>query len=212
MNGIIADLVFSFVSSDEEEHRGYYSALTTGYFDEIATAFEGKEHSFSLMTKLGDDAEAVAARSYYSSQYDYDTVYFTSTLYPTAISVEGETRLRYSALSDITEGDVVSYIDEKNIDTLFVSASLLSFKPVSREIVKGIAKRKDTLKRVVVDTTLDYDILLLEELKDSLEALRDSGVAVSVVGEALSIDGVRGMSTSRRDEMLSGLTEQEGQE
>ena len=212
MNGIIADLVFSFVSSDEEEHRGYYSALTTGYFDEIATAFEGKEHSFSLMTKLGDDAEAVAARSYYSAQYDYDAVYFTSTLYPTAISVEGETRLRYSALSDITESDVVSYIDEKSIDTLFVSASLLSFKPVSREIVKGIVKRKDTLKRVVVDTTLDYDILLLEELKDSLEALRDSGVAVSVVGEALSIDGVRGMSILKRDEILSGLTEQEGQE
>ena len=210
MNGIIADLVFSFVSSDEEEHRGYYSALTTGYFDEIAVAFEEKEHSFSLMTKLGDDAEAVAARSYYSAQYDYDAVYFTSALYPTAISVEGETRLRYSALSDITEGDVVSYIDGKNIDTLFVSASLLSFKPVSREIVKGIVKRKDTLKRVVVDTTLDYDILLLEELKDSIEALRDSGISVSVVGEALAIDGVRGMSILKRDEILSGLTEQEG--
>ena len=91
-----------------------------------------------------------------------------------------------------------------------MSAALLSFKPVSREIVKGIVKRKDTLKRVVVDTTLDYDILLLEELKASIEALRDSGVSVSVVGEALAIDGVKGMSTSRRDEILSGLTEQEG--
>ena len=210
MNGIIADLVFSFVSSDEEEHRGYYSALTTGYFDEIATAFDNKEHSFSLMTKLGDDAEAVAARSYYSSRYDYDTVYFTSALYPTAISVEGETRLRYSSLSDITQDDVVSFIDEKNIDKLFVSASLLSFKPVSREIVKGIMKRKDKLGRVVIDTTLDYDILLLEELKASIEALRDSGISVSVVGEALAIDGVKGMSATKRDEILSGLTEQEG--
>ena len=210
MNGIIADLVFSFVSSDEEEHRGYYSALTTGYFDEIATAFDNKEHSFSLMTKLGDDAEAVAARSYYSSQYDYDTVYFTSALYPTAISVEGETRLRYSSLSDITQDDVVSFIDEKNIDKLFVSASLLSFKPVSREIVKGIMKRKDKLGRVVIDTTLDYDILLLEELKASIEALRDSGISVSVVGEALAIDGVKGMSATKRDEILSALTEQEG--
>ena len=210
MNGIIADLVFSFVSSDEEEHRGYYSALTTGYFDEIATAFDNKEHSFSLMTKLGDDAEAVAARSYYSSQYDYDTVYFTSALYPTAISVEGETRLRYSSLSDITQDDVVSFIDEKNIDKLFVSASLLSFKPVSREIVKGIMKRKDKLGRVVIDTTLDYDILLLEELKASIEALRNSGISVSVVGEALAIDGVKGMSATKRDEILSGLTEQEG--
>ncbi len=207
MNGIIADLVFSFVSSDEEEHRGYYSALTTGYFDDIASSFAEREHSFSLMTKLGSDAEAVAARSYYSSEYDYDTVYFTSSLYPTAISVEGETRFRYSALSDINAGEVVSFIDEKKIDTLFVSAALLSFKPVSREIVKGITERKDKLVRVVVDTTNNWDILLLEELKGSIETLRDSGVPVSVVGEALIVDGVGGMSASRRDEILSGLAE-----
>ena len=207
MNGIIADLLFGFVLSPEEEHTGYYQALTLGYFDEIATRFENGTPSFVMMTKLGADNEAMAVREYYAGSYGYSLKYYESTSYPTAVSIEGDNRLRYSALGDIKEADVLSFIDECDITVLFISATLLSFRPVSHEIVSAVLKRKEKLERVIVDTTLDWDILLLEEVKESVEKMRNSSVPVSIVGEALSIDGVSGMSTTRRDEILSGLTE-----
>lgn len=208
MNGIIADLLFGFVLSPEEEHKGYYQALTLGYFDEIASRFEDAEADFVMMTKLGVDNEAMAVREYYASAYHCNLRYAESTSYPTAISVEGDNRLRYSALGDIREADVLSFIDECDITVLFISSTLLSFRPVSREIVSAVLKRKEKLEKVVVDTTLDWDILLLEEVRECMEMMRDSSVPVYIVGEALSIDGVSGMSTTRRDEILSGLAKQ----
>ena len=212
MNGIIADLLFAFVLSPEEEHRGYYQALTIGYFDEIVSRMDGEKGSFVMMTKLGCDGEALAIREYYSKSSECSVKYYESALYPTALSVEGDNRLSYSALSDIRKEDVISFIDECDVDTLFISGTLLSLKPVSREIVAAVLERKEKLERVIVDTSLDYDILLLEEVRECTERIRECGIRTLLVGEALTIEGVGGMSATRRDEILSGLMEEQGQE
>lgn len=202
MNGIVADLLFGFILSIEDEHRGYYQALSLGYFDEIASRFENGERAFVMMTKLGADNEAMALREYYSS-FSCNVKYYESASFPTALSVEGDNRLRYSALSDIRKEDVISFIDENDVDCLFISGTLLSFRPVSREIVSAVKERKERLVKVVVDTSLDYNILLLEELRTCIEEMRDASLSVFIVGEAVSVPSVGGMSVSRRDEILT---------
>lgn len=207
MNGIIADLLFGFVLSGDEEHDGYYEALPLGYASSILSRLEGKEDGYVIMTKLGCDSEAEALRAYYSALIPSVLHISESSVYPTALSVSGDNRLRYSSLSDINADDVKSFIESCGIDTLFISSTLLSFKPVSREIVSAVIEEKDKLNKVVVDTSLSCDILLLEEVKECMETMLRSGLEVYIVGEALSIDGVRGISAMKRDEMLTHLSE-----
>ncbi len=207
MNGIIADLLFGFVPSRDEEHEGLYEARPLGFFSDILSRLDGGERNFVMMTKLGCDSEAEALRTYYDDSGSSMIEYYESSTYPTALSIDGEKRLRYSALSDIKAGDVMDFIDRCDIDTLFISASLLSFKPVSREIVSAVTEKRERLGRVVVDATLDWDILLLEEVKQCMETMMHSGLPVSLVGEALTIDGVSGMSAMKRDEILTHLPE-----
>lgn len=211
MNGIIADLLFGFVPSRDEEHEGLYEAVPLGFFSDILSRLEGGEMNFVIMTKLGCDSEAEALRAYYSGLGPSSVRYYESSIYPTALSIDGDSRLRYSALSDIKAADVKDFIGRCPIDTLFISAALLSFKPVSREIVSALIDCREKLARVVVDTTLDCDILLLEEVKSSMETMMRTGLEVSIVGEALTIDGVRGMSAMKRDEILTYLPEEKCQ-
>lgn len=211
MNGIIADLLFGFVLSGDGEHEGLYEAVPLGFFASILSRLEGGERNYVIMTKLGCDSEAEALRTYYADPGTSSIRYYESTCYPTALSIDGDNRLRYSALSDIKADDVKDFIDRYSVDTLFISAALLSFKPVSREIVSAVIERRERLGRVVVDTTLDWDILLLEEVKTSIETMMNSGLDVAVVGEALTLDGVRGMSAMKRDEILTHLPEEESQ-
>lgn len=212
MNGIIADLLFGFVLSGDEDRQGLYEALPLGYFSSTLERLEGRDCSFVMMTKLGCDSEAEALRTYYADTENCRIRYYESSIYPTALSIEGFNRLRYSALSDIRNDDVKDFIERCGIDTLFISGALLSFKPVSREIVSAVIERRERLKTVVVDTTLDCDILLLEEVKNAVETMHSSGIEIYIVGEALPPDGVRGMSATRRDEILTHLPEQESQE
>lgn len=207
MNGIIADLLFGFVPSRDEEHEGLYEARPLGLFADTLSRLGDRNVSFVMMTKLGCDSEAEALRTYYDDSGSSMIEYYESSTYPTALSIDGEKRLRYSALSDIKAGDVMDFIDRCDIDTLFISAALLSFKPVSREIVTAVIERRDKLERVVVDATLDWDILLLEEVKECMETMMHPCLPVSLVGEALTIVGVGGMSAMKRDEILTHLPE-----
>ena len=125
----------------------------------------------------------------------------------TALAIDEDYRMRHSALSDITCDEVVSFIERKNIDKLFISAGLLSFKPVAGEIVSALIQCKDRLKFVAVDASVSWNIMLLETLKESIETLRDSGLDMVIIGEALSLKGVRKMSQTKRNEIFLGLSE-----
>lgn len=204
MNGIIADVCYDLSLIIEGEGEGFYEADLSGYIEELGESFDLEDGKFTVFTKVGKDNEASAMEDWYSN---LDIKYYYSDIYNTAISLDMMKRYRYSALSDIKESEVLDFISSCGIDTLFISASLLSFKPVSREIVSAVLKDKDILTSVIVDTTLSYDILLLEELKECLEMMRDGGVNLYMVGEALEIDGIKRMSSLCRDDILCALDE-----
>lgn len=203
MIGVVADTFFGFSLILEGEGEGYFSNTNPGLLDECAELLgEDENKNLSLMTKVGNDLEGDTIKDWYDTNFSLDVTYYESKLYPTAVSIDAEMRYRYSALQDIREKEVLDFIDSKGVDTLIVAASLLSFKPVSKEIVKAIEKRKEKLSYVIVDAATSYNILLLEELKENIESILESGLNVFMVGEALSVEGVKKMSSDRRDELL----------
>ncbi len=208
MIGIIADIFYTYdcCLEDDDINFGYYSTGASGYLVEIDDVNDEMDNNLTLMTKIGNDAQGDDIVSMFED-HGIDIVYMKSGTEYTAISIDGDCRMRHSALADITREEVVSFIEGKNIDTLFVSAGLLSFKPVAGEIVSALNQCKKKLKFVAVDTVIGWNIMLLETLKESVEALRDSGQDVVIVGEALSLPGVRGMSETKRNELLSGFSE-----
>lgn len=203
MIGVVADTFFGFSLILEGEGEGYFSSTNPGLLDECAELLgEDENKNLSLMTKVGNDSEGDLIKDWYDTNFSLDVTYYESKLYPTAVSIDAEMRYRYSALQDIREEEVLDFIDSKGVNTLIVAASLLSFKPVSREIVKAIEKRKEKLSYVIVDAATSYNILLLEELKENIESILESGLKVFMVGEVLSVEGVKKMSRDRRDELL----------
>ncbi len=199
MNGIITDVCFDLTFIEEGEGEGYYFPNITGYLEELAQSLDLERSNFVAFSKVGNDEEGDEIKDWYEN-VAVDCA--TSSIYSTAISIDHNKRYRYSALYDIKEDEVKSFIFSFNIDTLFISASLLSFKPVSREIVNAVISKKEELSSVIVDTSLSYDILLLEELKECIERMRDDGINLYIIGEALDVEGVKKMSSYRRNEIL----------
>lgn len=202
MNGIITDVCFDLTFIEEGEGEGYYFSNMTGYLDELAQYLDLERSDFVAFSKVGNDEEGETIKLCYEN---IDLECAMSTIYSTAISINQNKRYRYSALYDIKEDEVKSFIFSFNIDTLFISASLLSFKPVSREIVNAVISKKEKLSSVIVDTSFSYDILLLEELKECIERMRDDGINLYIIGEALEVEGVKKMSYFRRNEILSSF-------
>lgn len=201
MNGIISDVCFDLTFIEEGEGEGYYFPNITGYLEELAQSLDLERSNFVAFSKVGNDEEGDEIKHWYEN-VALDCA--TSSIYSTAISIGHNKRYRYSALYDIKENEVKSFISFGIIDTLFISASLLSFKPVSREIVNAVISKKEKLSSVIVDTSLSYDILL-EELKECIERMRDEGINLYIIGEALEVEGVKKMSSFRRDEVLSSF-------
>lgn len=211
MIGIVADAFTGFNLILEGEGEGLYTFSTPGLLDDVAELLEEeKNENLAIMTKVGNDSEADMIEDWYNNYSYLDIRYYRSSIYPTAVALDAEMRYRYSALQDIRKEEVISFIDEKNVGTLIVAGALLSFKPVSSEILKAILERKDKLSSVIVDASISYRLLLLEEFKMSLESLVDNGVDVSIVGNPVSVEGVKGMSRDRLNELLLPLSEEEG--
>ncbi len=206
MKGIVADLLLGFFSSDRDGET-LYEASPSG----LASSLGGFSSSWAMMTKVGNDGEGEALRSYFSEK-GANVRIFSSTAYPTALMIEGEARVRYSALEDIREDEVISFIDAWSPDTLLISGVLLSFRPVSDAIVSAVRARRSIIRTIIADTTESSSILLLETLLSSIEALRDITGDIYIVGEALKVEGVRKMSVQKRDELLSSCPEEEGHE
>lgn len=213
MIGFVADSFTAFDLIMEGDGEGLCEAVSHGLIDYAAMVLgeDRINRNLAFMTKVGYDTEADMLEDYYSSDLKLDVTYYRSKIYPTAVSIDAEFRYRYSALQDIKKEEVVSFIDEKNVDTLFVAGALLSFKPVSKEIVDAILTRKDKLSSVIVDASISYKLLLLEELKENLEILVKNGISLFMVGNPVSVDGVKGMSEDRMDEILLSLSEEKAQ-
>ncbi len=205
MTGIIADIFYCFDFCDEEEHLGYYSTGAIGYLVEMEYA-PSHPCPYPIITKIGKDNQGENIRGIFSDS-GLNIEYLESTTEYTALSIEGDYRLRHSALSDIRSSEILSFIDKYNLDTVFIAASLLSFKPVSGEIVSALLERRNQIELVAVDTVADSAIMLLETLKEAVETLRESGMKVIIIGEAISLPGVGRMSMQKRNELLSGLSE-----
>ncbi len=119
----------------------------------------------------------------------------------TLVSIDGESYIRDSAIATLKKEEIVSFIDKRGVDVLIISASLLSFKPLSDEIKKAIEERKEKLKAIFVDTTDSISILRLEELKDNIQALEKIS-KLFVVGEALNVDVSKRVSMQSFDSLI----------
>lgn len=210
MTGIIADNSYDLDLMVEGEGEGFYAADFSGYLEKIASiAGEKTKRYFKVLTKIGDDNQGAAIEDWALCYYGFDCEFLRSKTHHTTLSLDGDKRLRGSASADIKEWEVLYFIEEKNIDTLFISATLLSLKPCATEITKAVIREKDVLKSVVVDASCVWEILLLECVKESVEEMKREGVNLYFIGDALNIPGVRRMSEDRRDTIL---LEEKGEE
>ncbi len=203
MIGIIADNAYELTMITEGEEEGLYCFDFSGYLEQIAGLVgEDSKGNFSVLTEIGLDNQGNCIEDWYKTNYDFDIEFLYTKALFTTIAIDGDKRLRGSASGNIKKSDILSFIDEKKVDTLLVSAPLLSFSPSSDEITSAIKERKGTLSRIIVDTTISWDILLLERVKESMEDLLQSGFVLYAVGDALSIEGVKRMSLDHRNRIL----------
>lgn len=203
MIGIIADNAYELTMITEGEEEGLYCSDFSGYLEEIAGLVgEDRRGNFSVLTEIGVDNQGNSIEDWYKTNYDFDIEFLNTKALYTTIAIDGDKRLRGSASGNIKKSDILSFIDEKKVDTLIVSAPLLSFTPSSDEITSAIKERKGTLSRIIVDTSISWDILRLETMKESMEDLLHSGFVLYTVGDALSIEGVKRMSLDHRNRIL----------
>ena len=78
----------------------------------------------------------------------------------------------------------------------------LSFDPVREEILGAVSEMGEAIRKVFVDAQDPTEILMLEDFKDSMERLVESGAAVYMVGEAINVEGVIKVPEERAAELL----------
>lgn len=201
MFGTIGEISFVFISDDESTENNYSAALG-GYIPYLNGKSEKGIEKMTFLTKVGLDHIAERIESEMKELFPLSTFDFlVSQNKATLVSIDGESYIRDSAIATLKKEEIVSFIDKRGIDVLIISASLLSFKPLSDEIKKAIEERKEKLKAIFVDTTDSISILRLEELKDNIQALEKIS-KLFVVGEALNVDVSKRVSMQSFDSLI----------
>ncbi len=201
MFGTIGEISFVFISDDESTENNYSAALG-GNIPYLNGKSEKGIEKMAFLTKVGLDHIAERIESEMKELFPLSTFDFlVSQNKATLVSIDGESYIRDSAIATLKKEEIVSFIDKRGVDVLIISASLLSFKPLSDEIKKAIEERKEKLKAIFVDTTDSISILRLEELKDNIQALEKIS-KLFVVGEALNVDVSKRVSMQSFDSLI----------
>ena len=121
---------------------------------------------------------------------------------PSSLSVDGNIYVRGTAISTLKRNEIVEILKKRKADNLLLSSLLLSFDPVREEILGAVSEMGEAIRKVFVDAQDPTEILMLEDFKDSMERLVESGDAVYMVGEAINVEGVIKVPEERAAELL----------
>lgn len=121
---------------------------------------------------------------------------------PSSLSVDGNIYVRGTAISTLKRNEIVEILKKRKADNLLLSSLLLSFDPVREEILGAVAEMGGAIRKVFVDAQDPTEILMLEDFKDSMERLVESGAIVYMVGEAINVEGVIKVPEERAAELL----------
>ena len=121
---------------------------------------------------------------------------------PSSLSVDGNIYVRGTAISTLKRNEIVEILKKRKADNLLLSSLLLSFDPVREEILRAVSEMGEAIRKVFVDAQDPTEILMLEDFKDSMERLVESGAIVYMVGEAINVDGVIKVPEERAAELL----------
>ena len=204
MNGIIGEIITTLDYADEvsNEKDTYFRAYIGGTAIEEMDYFVDNNISFSLLTKLGKDMQGETHLDFITSEYGLEEDDILSSSAPSALSMEGTLLIKSTAPSFIKKEDVIRFIDDKNIDKIVISSLLLSFDPVRKEIIEGIEKRKDKIKRVVIDAEDSTSIIMIEDLFEGIKRISSSIKECYISGDILNIEGVKRVSSDMIKELF----------
>ncbi len=121
---------------------------------------------------------------------------------PSSLSVDGNIYVRGTAISTLKRNEIVEILKKRKADNLLLSSLLLSFDPVREEILGAVSEMGEAIRKIFVDAQDPTEILMLEDFKDSMERLVESGAIVYMVGEAINVEGVIKVPEERAAELL----------
>lgn len=121
---------------------------------------------------------------------------------PSSLSVDGNIYVRGTAISTLKRNEIVEILKKRKADNLLLSSLLLSFDPVREEILGAVSEMGEAIRKIYVDAQDPTEILMLEDFKDSMERLVESGAIVYMVGEAINVEGVIKVPEERATELL----------
>ena len=121
---------------------------------------------------------------------------------PSSLSVDGNIYVRGTAISTLKRNEIVEILKKRKADNLLLSSLLLSFDPIREEILGAVSEMGEAIRKIFVDAQDPTEILMLEDFKDSMERLVESGDAVYMVGEAINVEGVIKVPEERAAELL----------
>ena len=204
MNGIIGEIITTLDYADEvsNEKDTYFRAYIGGTAIEEMDYFVDNNISFSLLTKLGKDMQGETHLDFITSEYGLEEDDILTSSAPSALSMEGTLLIKSTAPSFIKKEDVIRFIDDKNIDKIVISSLLLSFDPVRKEIIEGIEKRKDKIKRVVIDAEDSTSVIMIEDLFEGIKRISSSIKECYISGDILNIEGVKRVSSDLIKELF----------
>lgn len=204
MNGIIGEIITTLDYADEvsNEKDTYFRAYIGGTAIEEMDYFVDNNVPFSLLTKLGKDMQGETHLDFITSEYGLEEDDILTSSAPSALSMEGTLLIKSTAPSFIKKEDVIRFIDDKNIDKIIISSLLLSFDPVRKEIIEGIEKRKDKIKRVVIDAEDSTSIIMIEDLFEGIKRISSSIKECYISGDILNIEGVKRVSSDMIKELF----------
>ena len=204
MNGIIGEIITTLDYADEvsNEKDTYFRAYIGGTAIEEMDYFVDNNISFSLLTKLGKDMQGETHLDFITSEYGLEEDDILTSSAPSALSMEGTLLIKSTAPSFIKKEDVIRFIDDKNIDKIVISSILLSFDPVRKEIIEGIEKRKDKIKRVVIDAEDSTSVIMIEDLFEGIKRISSSIKECYISGDILNIEGVKRVSSDMIKELF----------
>ena len=204
MNGIIGEIITTLDYADEvsNEKDTYFRAYIGGTAIEEMDYFVDNNISFSLLTKLGKDMQGETHLDFITSEYGLEEDDILTSSAPSALSMEGTLLIKSTAPSFIKKEDVIRFIDDKNIDKIVISSILLSFDPVRKEIIEGIEKRKNKIKRVVIDAEDSTSVIMIEDLFEGIKRISSSIKECYISGDILNIEGVKRVSSDMIKELF----------
>ena len=121
---------------------------------------------------------------------------------PSSLSVDGNIYVRGTAISTLKRNEIVEILKKRKADNLLLSSLLLSFDPIREEILGAVSEMGEAIRKIFVDAQDPTEILMLEDFKDSMERLVESGAIVYMVGEAINVEGVIKVPEERAAELL----------